>query len=142
MCKSFLPKTHKCKSWKSRQELSNEHVVLFTTIPYVEYFLAKFGFDTAENEPLKYCPKIARKFEKKLRLNKASHHAVVQPFRADLDEVGLEAVLALPVDQGVPGLVLGHVLPRHLVGRESSAKIKWKIKCSCKLKLNALQSEN
>ena len=30
-----------CKSYRSRQELSNE------------YLLAKFGFDTAENEPLK-----------------------------------------------------------------------------------------
>ena len=38
---SFLPKTHKCKSCKSRQELSNE------------YLLAKIGVDTAENEPLK-----------------------------------------------------------------------------------------
>ena len=32
-----------CKSCRSRQELSNE------------YLLAKFGFDTAENEPLKVC---------------------------------------------------------------------------------------
>ena len=40
-----LPKTHKCKSCRSRQELSNEHL------------LAKFGFDTAENEPLKICKK-------------------------------------------------------------------------------------
>ena len=37
---SFLPKTHKCKSCRSRQELSNE------------YLLAKIGVDTAENEPL------------------------------------------------------------------------------------------
>ena len=29
---------------RSRRELSNE------------YFLAKFGFDTAENEPIKVCP--------------------------------------------------------------------------------------
>ena len=33
-----------CKSCRSREELSNE------------YFLAKFGFDTAENEPCKVCP--------------------------------------------------------------------------------------
>ena len=32
-----------CKSCRSRQELSNE------------YLLAKFGVDTAENEPLKVC---------------------------------------------------------------------------------------
>ena len=34
-----------CQSCRSRQELSNEHL------------LAKFGFDTAENEPLKVCKK-------------------------------------------------------------------------------------
>ena len=39
----ILPKTHKCKSCRSHQELSNE------------YLLAKFGVDTAENEPLKVC---------------------------------------------------------------------------------------
>ena len=33
-----------CKSCRSRQELSNE------------YFLAKFGVDTVENEPCKVCP--------------------------------------------------------------------------------------
>ena len=38
---SFLQKTHTCKSCRSRQELSNE------------YLLAKCGFDTAEDEPLK-----------------------------------------------------------------------------------------
>ena len=32
-----------CKSFRSRQELSNE------------YFLAKFGVDTEENEPSKVC---------------------------------------------------------------------------------------
>ena len=37
-----------CKSCRSRQELSNE------------YLLAKFGFDTAENEPLKVCQKLAK----------------------------------------------------------------------------------
>ena len=41
-CKS-MSKTHKCKSCRSRQELSNE------------YLLAKIGVDTAENEPLKVC---------------------------------------------------------------------------------------
>ena len=35
-----------CKSCRSRQELSNE------------YLLAKFGFDTAENEPPKVCQKL------------------------------------------------------------------------------------
>ena len=43
---SFLQKTHKCKSCRSRQELSNE------------YLLAKIGVDTAENEPLKVWRKI------------------------------------------------------------------------------------
>ena len=43
---SFLPKTHKCISCRSRQELSNE------------YLLAKIGVDTAENEPLKVWRKI------------------------------------------------------------------------------------
>ena len=38
---SFLPKTHKCKSCKSRQEFSNG------------YLLAKIGVDTAENGPFK-----------------------------------------------------------------------------------------
>ena len=37
-----------CESCRSRQELSNE------------YLLAKFGFDTAESEPLKVCQKIAK----------------------------------------------------------------------------------
>ena len=35
-----------CKSCRSRQELSNE------------YSLAKFGVDTAENEPLKVCQEL------------------------------------------------------------------------------------
>ena len=43
---SFLQKTHKCKSCRSRQELSNE------------YLLAKIGVGTAENEPLKVWEKI------------------------------------------------------------------------------------
>ena len=38
-----------CKSCKSRHELSNESL------------LAKFGFDTAENEPPKVCQKIVLK---------------------------------------------------------------------------------
>ena len=37
-----------CKFCRSRQELSNE------------YLLAKVGFDTAENEPLKVCQKFAK----------------------------------------------------------------------------------
>ena len=37
-----------CKSCRSRQELPNE------------YITAKFGFDTAENEPLKVCQKLAK----------------------------------------------------------------------------------
>ena len=39
-------KTHKCKSCRSRQELSNE------------YLLAKIGVDTAENELLKVWRKV------------------------------------------------------------------------------------
>ena len=40
-----------CKSCRSRQELPN---LLFETDSYSnEYLLAKFGFDTAENDPLK-----------------------------------------------------------------------------------------
>ena len=39
---SFLPKTHKCKSCRSRQERSKEYSV----------FICKIGVDTAENEPL------------------------------------------------------------------------------------------
>ena len=38
---SFLQKTHKCKSSRSRQEPSNE------------YLPAKIGVDTTENEPFK-----------------------------------------------------------------------------------------
>ena len=37
-----------CISCRSRQEPSNE------------YLVAKFGFDTAENEPLKVCQKFAK----------------------------------------------------------------------------------
>ena len=51
-CGSFLQKKHKCKSCRPRQELSNE------------YLLAKIGFDTAENEPLKVCQKIRQHLEK------------------------------------------------------------------------------
>ena len=39
-----------CKSCRSRQELSNE------------YFLAKFGFDTEENEPSKVCLNLFESF--------------------------------------------------------------------------------
>ena len=61
-------KTHKCKSCRSRQELSNESLsmslflnLLFEPDSYSnEYLLAKFGFDTAENEPLKVCQKLAK----------------------------------------------------------------------------------
>ena len=49
---NWIPKVQKCvdlcKSCRSRQELSNE------------YLPAKFGFDTAENEPLKVCQKLAK----------------------------------------------------------------------------------
>ena len=41
-----------CKSCRSRQELSNE------------YLIVKFDFDTAENEPLKVCQKIANSYDK------------------------------------------------------------------------------
>ena len=41
-----------CQSCRSRQELSNE------------YSLAKFGFDTAENEPLKVCQTLAKRCQK------------------------------------------------------------------------------
>ena len=48
-----------CKSCRSRQELSNESLflnLLFETDSYSNaYFLAKFGFDTADNEPCKVC---------------------------------------------------------------------------------------
>ena len=51
--------THKCKSCRSLQELSNEH------------FLAKFGADTAEKGPLKVCKKSTnvRKIRKTVRKN-------------------------------------------------------------------------
>ena len=45
-----------CKSCRSRQELSNE------------YLLARFGFNTAEKEPLKVCQKLA-KVRTKVRKN-------------------------------------------------------------------------
>ena len=41
-------KSHKCKSCRSRQGFSNDHLV------------AKFGVDTAENGPLKVCQKLAK----------------------------------------------------------------------------------
>ena len=46
---SFLQKTHKCKSCRTRQELSNENL------------LAEVGFDAAENEP---CQKLAKSSNK------------------------------------------------------------------------------
>ena len=48
-------KTHKCKSCRFRQELSNGYL----------YFLAKLGFDTAENGPLKIWHKSAKRFKKR-----------------------------------------------------------------------------
>ena len=54
MCKSCLQKTHKCKSCRSRQELSREYLVLlFTCKNWRRYCL------TAENEPLKVCQKLS-----------------------------------------------------------------------------------
>ena len=44
-----------CTSCRPRQELSNE------------YLLAKFGFDAAENEPLKVCQQLA-KIRKQIRI--------------------------------------------------------------------------
>ena len=41
-----------CKSCRSRQELSNERL------------LAKIGFDTAENGPLKVCQQLAISYKK------------------------------------------------------------------------------
>ena len=41
-----------CTSCRSRTELSNE------------YLLAKIGFDTAENGPLKVCQKLANSYKK------------------------------------------------------------------------------
>ena len=43
-----------CKSCRSRRELSDE------------YLVAKIGFDTAENEPLKVCQKKGKRLETKL----------------------------------------------------------------------------
>ena len=51
---NFFSCAEVCKSFKSRQELSNE------------YFLAEIGFDTAENEPLEVCQKLANSQVKKL----------------------------------------------------------------------------
>ena len=51
------------QSSRSRQELSNE------------YFLAKFGFDTAENEPLKVCQKLAK--VRKKYINIAEHRRAI-----------------------------------------------------------------
>ena len=44
-------------SCRSRRELSNE------------YLLAKFGFDTAENEPCKVCPLSAYRFSRFIRVS-------------------------------------------------------------------------
>ena len=54
---SFLLKTHKCKSCRSHQELPK-------FLNSIEYLLAKFGFDTAENESLKVCQIIAKSWNK------------------------------------------------------------------------------
>ena len=59
---SFLQKTHKCKSCRSRKELSNDSYSN-------EYLLAKFGFNTAENEPLKVCQELEPKVRIKVRKN-------------------------------------------------------------------------
>ena len=49
---SFLPKTHKCTSCRSRQELSNE------------YLLANFGVDTADKQASQSLPRISQMIEK------------------------------------------------------------------------------
>ena len=52
-----MQKTHKCKSCRSRQELSHK------------FLIANIGFDTAENGPLKVYQK--QKFKKKLEQTQA-----------------------------------------------------------------------
>ena len=47
---SFLPKTHKCTSCRSRK-FSNEYLLLSIYM----YLLANIGFDISENGPLKVC---------------------------------------------------------------------------------------
>ena len=61
-------KTHKCKSCRSRQELSNEYLLLV--------FICKFGVDTAENGPLKVCQKfkISQKPEKNRKDRREDDH--------------------------------------------------------------------
>ena len=53
----MLSGAKECKSCRSRRELSNE------------YLLAKFGVDTAENEPLKICQKCLPTVRMKVRQN-------------------------------------------------------------------------
>ena len=51
---------------------SNFHFSVSLQVPFfkrvfsIYYLLAKFGFDTAENEPLKVCKKKSQKLEEKL----------------------------------------------------------------------------
>ena len=52
-----------CKSWRSRQELSNS---FFEPNPYSnEYWLVKVGFDTTENEPFKVTCKFPITYHKR-----------------------------------------------------------------------------
>ena len=87
----------KCKSYKSHQELSKS---LLDRDPYsqylvtIEYLLAKIGFATAENGPLKVCEKLAKSW-KKVEVNIGKRRAcgrreAARASRAVLERPGLE----------------------------------------------------
>ena len=67
------------KSCRYRQEFSRE------------YFIAKFGFDPAENRPLKVCKKLANTVRKKVRINIGLHNGRGKPHRCGRGARGLEA---------------------------------------------------
>ena len=86
-----LCKTHKRKSCRSRQELSNEY----------QYFISKFGFETGENEPLSL-PTISQKLEK-IRNNIAINSVRVAPIRSIVASLGV-AILRTRIVREVTAL--------------------------------------
>ena len=96
-----------------------------------EYLLAKFGFDTTENEPCKVCPLSAYRSP---RCRPWSW-----PPRASRPCCSSAPSGRTPTASARQSRSRATTRSRR---EESTVKIKWKIRCSWKWKLNVFQNEN